>query len=85
MTAFKTKKNKPQNIKISNDKIQQVKEYRSPKTYMKECIYEQPPIQKERKKKGGQTKSKRKSNLKLTKRNKKEWHNTASENDNNFN
>tara|TARA_B110000971_G_scaffold221739_1_gene270277 strand:+ start:528 stop:1637 length:1110 start_codon:yes stop_codon:yes gene_type:complete len=51
MTAFKTKKNKPQNIKISNDKIQQVKEYRSPKTYMKECIYEQPPIQKERKKK----------------------------------
>ena len=44
-------KNKYQNIKISNANVKQSTEYRSPKTYLKECIFEQPPIQKNKKKK----------------------------------
>lgn len=44
-------KNKQQNIKISNDNIKQANEHRTPKTYLKECIFEQPPTQKNKKKK----------------------------------
>ena len=33
-------KNKQQNIKISNDNIKQANEHRTPKTYLKECIFE---------------------------------------------
>ena len=44
-------KNKQQNIKISNDNIKQANEHRTTKTYLKECIFEQPPTQKNKKKK----------------------------------
>jgi len=50
MNQCKTK-NKLQNIKISKYNIKEVKEYRSPKTFLKECIFEQPPTQKNKKKK----------------------------------
>jgi hypothetical protein len=43
------KKKPPQNIKINNYNIKA--ETRSPKTYLKECIFEQPPIQKNKRKK----------------------------------
>ena len=50
MTIIVEIKPKPQNIKINNDNIKINKEYRSPKTYLKECIFEQPPTQKKKKK-----------------------------------
>ena len=43
-------KKKPQNIKINSNNIKA--ESRSPKTYLKECIFEQPPIKKKQEKEG---------------------------------
>ena len=43
-------KKKPQNIKIGKLNISSENEYRSPKSYLKECIFETPPTQKNKKK-----------------------------------
>ena len=51
MTDLVEIKPKPQNVKINNNNIEQVKEHRSPKTYLKECIFVQPPTQKKKKRK----------------------------------